>query len=92
MKAYRINTDLTVDEIDVPVEEWMTKEIVWAMLGFDAVNDIYYDDFGLFMPGVITASIGRHPRVPLPAYVVGSDGEDIAPPTIPVDLVRLSVG
>ena len=92
MKAYRINQNLTVDEIDMPVENWRTSDINWAILGFDDINDIYYDDEGLFLPGVITASIGPHPRVPLPAYVVGSDGEDIAPPTIPIDLVRLSVG
>lgn len=92
MKAYRINKDLTVDEIDVPVESWKTRDIVWAMLGFDEINDIWYNDEGLFDPGVITASIGRHPRVPLPAYILGSDGEDYAEPTIPVDLVRLSVG
>jgi hypothetical protein len=92
MKAYRINRDLTVDEIDEPVDRWMTRDVVWAMLGFDDVNDIYYDDEGLFAPGVVTASVGRHPRVPLPAYVTGSDGEDVAPPTIPVELVRLAVG
>ncbi len=91
MKAYRINVNMTVDEIDVPVESWMTDDVVWGMLGFDDVNDIYYDDEGMFVPGVVLASIGRHPRVPLPAYVVGSDGEDIAPPTIPIDLVRLSI-
>ncbi|MFZ3481763.1 hypothetical protein [Sphingomonas sp. 3-13AW] len=91
MKAYRINRDLTVDEIDAPIESWKTPDIVWAMLGFDTVNDIWYDDEALFDPGAITASIGRHPRVPLPAYIVGSDGEDFAPPTIPIDLVRLSL-
>ncbi len=92
MKTYRINKDLTVDEIDVPVTEWMTRDVVWAMLSFDQINDIWYDDEGMFKTGVVTASIGRHGRIPLPAYVTGSDGEDFAEPTIPIDLVRLSIG
>lgn len=91
MKTYRINKDMTVDEIDVPVARWMTADIVWAIHAFDEVNDIYYDDEGIYDPDVITASIGRHARVPLPAYVVGSAGEHIAEPTIPIELVRLSV-
>ena len=53
----------------------MRREFVRAAQEVNADNDIWVDDEGLLAPGVSVARIGRAGRVPLPAYVVGLDGE-----------------
>lgn len=61
------------------------------MVSFDDANDIVVDDEGLFNPLLVTATIGNLRRLPLPAYVVGADGEETVDTTLEVDDVRKAV-
>lgn len=83
MKAYRIEKDLSVKEVDIDVEDDLDDDIAWEALPLDDSHDIYYDGEGMFAPGVVTAKIGRHDRVPLPVYIVGGEGERQAAVTYP---------
>lgn len=91
MMAYRIDEDLTVSVIDDSQEDWMTPDIVWASFQYDRDNHVFYDDEALSKPKVVMARIGPHPRVPLPAYVTGMDGEGRGDPTIPIEMLSFSV-
>lgn len=92
MIIYRINKDLSVEELEVNnSDDWMDEDITWAVLSLDGKNDIYYDDEGLLQPGCVTARIGVHNHVPLPVFIVGTEeGKDVSC-TIPKELVEASV-
>ncbi len=83
MKVLRIGRDGVVEDIDVAVEEWMTDDIEWQALPIDEANDIWVDGEALSKSGLVLINIGKHQRVPLPCYIAGSDGEDMADATIP---------
>lgn len=61
------------------------------MVTFDDANDIVVDDEGLFNPFLVSATIGSLRRLPLPAYVVGADGEDTVDTTLDVADVQRAV-
>lgn len=75
MRVIKIDT-MGATEIDMDFDAFMDDSgISWDCRSIDADNDIWVDDEGLLAPGVSVARIGRAGRVPLPAYVVGLDGE-----------------
>jgi hypothetical protein len=62
------------------------------MVTFDDANDIVVDDEGLFQLFLVTATIGNLRRLPLPAYIVGADGEEAVDTKLDVEDVRKAVG
>lgn len=88
MIAYLIDKDFTISKVEGSIKEILHKEIVWACLGYNEDNDIWYDDFGLSKGNIVLAKVGRHPRVPLPVYIMGGDGELSCDPWIPMEEVE----
>lgn len=84
MRVLRVDRDLTVAELDQTVEEWMSKDITWDATDLDPHHDIFFDDEGMFRAGSVVARIGDK-RVPLPAIVAGSKGENTVDATIGVE-------
>lgn len=75
MRVIKMDT-MGATEIDMDFDAFMDDSgISWDCRSIDADNDVWVDDEGLLAPGVSVARIGRAGRVPLPAYVVGLDGE-----------------
>ena len=84
MKALIINRDLSVVEHQGPRDSWMNPELEWDYTDLDEKNDIYFEDDAMENANVIFAEVGKHPKIPLPAYVVGRDGEKTGEPSITV--------
>ena len=91
MIAYRIGEDLSVSVVSDRDGDWMTTDTVWASFQYDEHNHVFYDDEALWRPDVVMARIGPHPRVPLPAYVTGMEGEGRGDPTVPIEMLSFSV-
>jgi hypothetical protein len=74
VKALKI--DLSgVSEINAHEDEILAEDVCWSCVSLDSEHDLWIDDDGIFRPGVVFATIGRHAHIPLPAYVCGADGE-----------------
>ena len=82
MKALIINRDLSVTEHEGPPDSWMDAEIDWDHVELDNDHVIYFDDNAMEDANVIFAEVGKHPKIPLPAYVVGKDGEKTGEPKL----------
>lgn len=75
MRVIKIDI-MEATEIDMDFDAFMDDSgISWDCHSLDDDNDVWVDDEGLLASGVSVARIGRAGRVPLPAYVVGLDGE-----------------
>lgn len=90
MRVLRVNRDLTIDELDMDPDDWM-EDHEWDVADVDAAHHAWVHDGALFEPGLVVANIGDAPRTPLPAYVAGHSGEDLAPATMTVDELRLLI-
>jgi len=91
MRILRIDVDMTVTEIDVEKDDWMTKDIDWDVVRIDEEHDAWVDDAGLLRAdGRYGIVAGR--RIPLPAYVAGVDGERTVGATIEVNALRAMIG
>jgi len=90
MKAFRIDKDLTVHEINVHPDEWQTSDIEWDARRIDPKHDVWFDDEGLFQPGLATANVGTI-RVTLPAYIAGIKDGDIGPAEMTLDEAKALV-
>jgi hypothetical protein len=82
MKALIINRDLSVAEHEGERDSWMDQETDWDAVDLNDQNVIYFDDNAMEDADVIFARVSQHPKIPLPAYVVGKDGEKTGEPTI----------
>jgi hypothetical protein len=75
MKGWRLRS-WGVEELDDDESRILRSDIVWTCLELDEGHDIWIDDNALLNPeGVFIARVGAHARVPLPAVILGSDGE-----------------
>ena len=80
MKAYCINRDGTVTSHEGEDETfWEDDDIVYAEIETPQFpgNAIYYDDESL--------------QVPIPAWFVGVDGEDLCDPTVSAEEVAKTI-
>lgn len=87
MKAFFINAMGAIDGPDGPIElhhiseldedqdEILKPEIDWDCIRLDDHHDLWVFDDALFDPETRFARIGNVERVPLPAAVVGFEGE-----------------
>lgn len=88
MRIIVINPDLSVEEIDRDEEAWLPDDEEWDAVSIaDGTHDAYVDDNGLFKPGTVTANLDGN-VIPLPAYIVGVDGEDVVDASLGLDDVR----
>ena len=74
MRVLRIERDLTITEHEMETEDWMTSDISWDAKEIGVGHDVWVDDEGLFSPISTIATVGGQ-KVPLPAYVLGCNGE-----------------
>lgn len=82
MKALIINRDLSVTEHHGERDSWMDAELDWDHVELNGDHIIYFEDDAMEDANVIFARVGNHPKIPLPAYVVGKDGEKTGEPKI----------
>jgi hypothetical protein len=88
MKGWRLRS-WGVQELDADESEILRDDIEWTCLHLDAKHDIWVDDDALSTPGgVFVARVGQHGRVPLPAIVLGVDGERSVDATIDENELR----
>lgn len=88
MKAFKVDMG-GVEEIDMP-EDFITAETAdwdWDCVRLDNGHDAWVRDDALFQPSLSTATFGARPNVPLPAYVMGTDGERTVAATMTLDEV-----
>lgn len=90
MRVLRIDRDLTVTEIDQPMEDWMGDKD-WDSARIDSAHEAWVEDDGLFQPGVVCVTLGEGKNIPLPAYVAGFAGERSVDATITVDQLRAMI-
>ena len=89
LRTIKIDMDGQASVIHIAPKDWFGGE--FDMVTFDDANDIVVDDWGLFNDVLVTATIGNLRRLPLPAYVVGADGEDTVATTLDVANVQRAV-
>lgn len=91
MRVLRIDTGLQVWEEHLDQDDWMTSDITWDAVELDSKHDIWVDDFGMLDPnGVYGIIAGR--KIPLPAYVAGSHGEETVDATMEVTELEAMIG
>lgn len=90
MKAFRIDID-GVTEIEAEQAEILAAHITWDCVDLDARHDLWVDDEGLLKPGCVTAALLGRRRFPLPAFVLGVDGERSVGAVLEIDEVRAMV-
>ena len=93
MRVLKIDTDLSVTELDLDEEDWKTDDITWDAvdLGDPDGHDIWVNDFGMFdEDGFCGIVAGK--TVPLPAYVAGASGEETVAATIEVERLEALIG
>jgi hypothetical protein len=90
MKVLRVDRH-GVTEVEADEQDILSPEITWDTLTFDGAHDIWCDDEGLFVPEAFMASIGKHRRVPLPAYLIGVSGERAVVTSMSADELQFMV-
>ncbi len=75
MKAIRIDRTGAVELVKGAFEELCDKSVTWDGITLERIHSIYFDESGLFVSDAVVAKIGAYPNVPLPAIVLGLDGE-----------------
>lgn len=90
MRALRINRDLTIDEIETPMEDWFGEGIMFDATDIDDKHDVYFDDEGMLKADTVVVRVAGT-RVPLPAFVVGYKGEDTVAAVMSVEELRAMV-
>jgi hypothetical protein len=88
MYAYRIDEDFSITRVDDAAAEMKARAWDWDRLDYDDRNDVWCNDWGLIEAEPVLAWIGQARRVPLPAYILGGDGEDSCAPYIAMDEMR----
>lgn len=90
MKAFRIDTN-GVTEIEGEETDILTRDIHWDCVTLDDTHDVWVNDEGLLGYKPLLARIGTRDRLPLPAYILGADGEDCVDATLTLREVRALV-
>lgn len=86
MKAIKVDMD-GVEEIEMP-DDFVLSETVgwdWDCVRLDNGHDAWVRDDALFQPTLSVATFGDRPNVPLPAFIMGADGERTVGATMTVD-------
>ena len=75
MKGWKLH-GWGVQELDDDESRILSAEKDWTRLDLDENHDLWVDDNALLAPGgVFLARVGHHAQVPLPAVILGSEGE-----------------
>ena len=92
MKAFKVDMD-GVTEFEMPddFDDWAVFGWDWDCVGLENGHDAWVRDDALFQPSLSVATLGARPNVPLPAYVLGADGECTVAATMTLDEVRALV-
>lgn len=88
MVAYRIDEDFSITRVEESAAEMEARPWDWDCLDYDDRNDVWCNDRGLIEAEPVLAWIGQARRVPLPAYILGADGEASCDPHIAIEEVR----
>lgn len=88
MYAYRIDEGFGITRVDDAAAEMKARAWDWDRLDYDGCDDVWCNDWGLIEAEPVLAWIGQARRVPLPAYILGGDGEDSCDPHIAMGEVR----
>ena len=87
MKAFWVDRH-GVAAIDEPLDDMLARFDLFDAFELDGRHEVYVEDEGLFAPGVVLARVGSRSRIPLPALVVGFEGERSVDATLTLDEVR----
>lgn len=90
MRAFRIDLD-GVAEIDADEKDILVDEVSWDYASLDPDHDVWVHDEGLVRPGLAFARIGSAGRLPLPAYILGIEGETTVGASLALEDVRRMV-
>ena len=91
MRVLRIESDRTVTEHELDIDDWMTKDISWDTVDIGGGHDAWVDDEGMFSPTTTFCTVAGR-RVTLPAYVAGADGERTVDARISVEELEALIG
>lgn len=92
MKAFKVDME-GVEEIDMP-EDFDIADAAgwdWDCVRLDGGHDAWVRDDALLQPQLSVATFGDCPNVPLPAYVMGVDGERTVTATMSLGQVEALV-
>ena len=92
MKAFLINRDLSITEYEGPPSGWMDPELEWDVTDIDEKHDVYFQDNAMEDINVIFIRLGKNPNIPLPAFVVGRNGENIDEPNMTISNLQNLIG
>lgn len=87
MRAIFVDGD-GFEEIDVFEDFPRRSSHDWDCFDLGEDHVVWVLDDGLFRPGVVLATFGDRPNIPLPAYILGRDGERTVGATISVADLR----
>ena len=87
MKAFKIDVD-GVTEVDQDLSEILAADVSWDYAEFDSEHDTWVHDMGLSRTGLRFADIGARRDLPLPAYVLGVQGEHTVAAKHGIETVR----
>ncbi|WP_294235160.1 hypothetical protein [uncultured Sphingomonas sp.] len=88
MGAYRIDKDLTITRVEGAPSEIIGDYQTWDCVSYDADNDIWCNDRGLFEDDLVVAWVGEAGRVPLPAFILGRYDGAYGDPHLALEDVR----
>lgn len=88
MGAYRIDKDFTITRIEGLPAEIIGDHQKWDCVAYDAENDVWCNDGGLFEDRPAVAWIGEALRVPLPAFILGRYDGGYGDPHLAIEEVR----
>lgn len=91
MKAIKIDRSGAVELVEGTFEELCDESVTWDGITLERNHSIYFDDFGLSASDAMVAKISVYPNVPLPAIVLGLDGENDVDVRFTVDEVAAMV-
>ncbi|MBM3929053.1 MAG: hypothetical protein FJ335_11450 [Sphingomonadales bacterium] len=89
MKGFWID-ERGVSEIDVDPDWTARSSITWDAVPLGDGHTVWVDDMGLFRPNPLIATIGTQ-RLPLPALVLGREGERSADVTMGMEQLCAAV-
>lgn len=74
-----------VSPLEAEEDEIIDQKFIWDCSPLDDRHDIWVHDGSLFKPDVYFARIGNRRNIPLPAIILGGEGENSVDVTIPLE-------
>lgn len=87
MRAIFVDGD-GFEEIDVFEDFPKRSRYDWDCFRLNDDHVVWVLDDGLFRPNVVLATFGDRPNIPLPAYILGLEGERTVGATMSIDDLR----